>query len=138
MTCMVVGPVLLPPGSLSESPTKRRRGRPLDSGKLQFIASLGEFLALQAKTEKLPFSFLFLFDMKYDHLMCLVLVILRLSHRYFLPFGTVSHTNFYKISLSAVLVLQIWHQLFTTFKLRYYRNARRFKTLLYLFKYLFL
>ena len=58
---MAVGPVLLPPGSSSESPTKRRRGRPRGSGKLQLIASLGEFLALQENTENL--LFLFLFDM---------------------------------------------------------------------------
>ena len=74
---MVVGPVLLPPGSSSESATKRRRGRPRGSGKLQLIASLGEFLALQENTEKLLFLLLFLFDMNYDCLMCMVLVILR-------------------------------------------------------------
>ena len=55
----MVGPVSLPPGissSMSESPSKRSRGRPRGSGKLQLIASLGEFLTLQAKTFYLFFN----------------------------------------------------------------------------------
>nr|POE85684.1 at-hook motif nuclear-localized protein 9 [Quercus suber] len=51
---MVVGPVLLPPGSSSESPTKRRRGRPRGSGKLQLIASLGGSAADTAGTNFTP------------------------------------------------------------------------------------
>ncbi|GMY15893.1 AT-hook motif nuclear-localized protein 9-like [Fagus crenata] len=44
----MVGPVSLPPGilsSMSESPSKRSRGRPRGSGKLQLMASLGGFAA---------------------------------------------------------------------------------------------